>query len=50
MKHQCLRFEELPRPGTLKAIDAEFVQMQQVLATKTTHYGLAFVLTNLMHS
>ena len=31
MKHQCLRFEELPRPGTLVAIDAEFEQMQQVL-------------------
>ncbi|KZP32520.1 PAB-dependent poly-A-specific ribonuclease subunit PAN2 [Athelia psychrophila] len=29
IKHKCLRFEELPRPGTLVAIDAEFVQMQQ---------------------
>ena len=31
IKHKCLRFEELPKPGTLVAIDAEFVQMQQVL-------------------
>jgi PAB-dependent poly(A)-specific ribonuclease subunit 2 len=30
IKHQCLRFDELPKPGTLVAIDAEFVQMQQV--------------------
>lgn len=29
IKHKCLRFEELPKPGTLVAIDAEFVQMQQ---------------------
>jgi PAB-dependent poly(A)-specific ribonuclease subunit 2 len=29
IKHECLRFEELPRPGTLVAIDAEFVSMQQ---------------------
>ncbi|KAJ8496912.1 hypothetical protein ONZ45_g12250 [Pleurotus djamor] len=28
IKHECLRFEELPKPGTLVAIDAEFVQMQ----------------------
>jgi hypothetical protein len=30
IKHECLRFEELPRPGTLVAIDAEFVLMQEV--------------------
>lgn len=30
IKHECLRFEELPNPGTLVAIDAEFVSMQQV--------------------
>ncbi|KAF9821597.1 hypothetical protein IEO21_00443 [Rhodonia placenta] len=29
MKHEPLRFEELPNPGTLIAIDAEFVSMQQ---------------------
>jgi len=29
MKHENLRFEELPRPGTLVAIDAEFVELQQ---------------------
>ena len=29
IKHECLRFEELPTPGTLVAIDAEFVSMQQ---------------------
>jgi hypothetical protein len=34
IKHECLRFEELPTPGTLVAIDAEFVSMQQV---KTSH-------------
>ena len=30
MKHQYLSFNELPKPGTLVAIDAEFVLMQQV--------------------
>jgi hypothetical protein len=30
IKHECLRFEELPTPGSLVAIDAEFVAMQQV--------------------
>ncbi|KAH7927078.1 PAB-dependent poly(A)-specific ribonuclease subunit PAN2 [Leucogyrophana mollusca] len=29
IRHECLRFEELPKPGTLVAIDAEFVSMQQ---------------------
>ncbi|KAF5381095.1 hypothetical protein D9615_003865 [Tricholomella constricta] len=29
IKHEVLRPEELPRPGTLVAIDAEFVLMQQ---------------------
>lgn len=29
IQHECLRFEELPKPGTLVAIDAEFVSMQQ---------------------
>lgn len=29
IKHRSLRFEELPTPGTLVAIDAEFVSMQQ---------------------
>ncbi|KAG7086554.1 hypothetical protein E1B28_002503 [Marasmius oreades] len=29
IKHKCLSHDELPRPGTLIAIDAEFVQMQQ---------------------
>ncbi|KIK13823.1 hypothetical protein PISMIDRAFT_17728 [Pisolithus microcarpus 441] len=29
IKHEPLRFEELPTPGTLVAIDAEFVSMQQ---------------------
>ncbi|KAJ6546999.1 ubiquitin carboxyl-terminal hydrolase-domain-containing protein [Mycena capillaripes] len=29
IKHECLSFEELPKPGTLVAIDAEFVSMQQ---------------------
>ena len=32
IKHDPLRPDELPRPGTLVAIDAEFVSMQQVLA------------------
>lgn len=30
MKHELLSATELPRPGTVVAIDAEFVQMQQV--------------------
>lgn len=30
IRHECLRPEELPNPGTLVAIDAEFVSMQQV--------------------
>ena len=29
-KHELLSAIELPRPGTVAAIDAEFVQMQQV--------------------
>ena len=29
IRHEPLRFEELPKPGTLIAIDAEFVSMQQ---------------------
>ena len=29
IRHEPLRFEELPKPGTLIAIDAEFVAMQQ---------------------
>ncbi|THH04450.1 hypothetical protein EW146_g10172 [Bondarzewia mesenterica] len=29
IKHEPLRLDELPRPGTLVAIDAEFVSMQQ---------------------
>ncbi|OSC96358.1 hypothetical protein PYCCODRAFT_1481973 [Trametes coccinea BRFM310] len=29
IKHEPLRYEELPKPGTLIAIDAEFVSMQQ---------------------
>lgn len=29
IKHECLQPEELPHPGTLVAIDAEFVSMQQ---------------------
>ncbi|EPQ58579.1 hypothetical protein GLOTRDRAFT_35919 [Gloeophyllum trabeum ATCC 11539] len=29
IKHECLRYDELPKPGTLVAIDAEFVSMQQ---------------------
>ncbi|KAJ7724179.1 ubiquitin carboxyl-terminal hydrolase-domain-containing protein [Mycena maculata] len=29
IKHECLSYEELPKPGTLVAIDAEFVSMQQ---------------------
>ena len=30
IKHECLRFEESLKPGTLVAINAEFVSMQQV--------------------
>lgn len=30
IRHQRLRQDELPNPGTLVAIDAEFVSMQQV--------------------
>jgi hypothetical protein len=30
IKHECLHPDELPHPGTLVAIDAEFVSMQQV--------------------
>ncbi|EIN08045.1 hypothetical protein PUNSTDRAFT_70027 [Punctularia strigosozonata HHB-11173 SS5] len=29
IKHECLRPDELPRPGTIVSIDAEFVLMQQ---------------------
>lgn len=29
IKHEPLRYDELPTPGTLIAIDAEFVSMQQ---------------------
>jgi PAB-dependent poly(A)-specific ribonuclease subunit 2 len=29
IRHQLLQSDELPRPGTLVAIDAEFVSMQQ---------------------
>ncbi|KAL1747522.1 ubiquitin carboxyl-terminal hydrolase-domain-containing protein [Schizophyllum fasciatum] len=29
IKHELLRYDELPRPGTMVAIDAEFVSMQQ---------------------
>lgn len=29
IRHECLRADELPRPGTFVAIDAEFVSMQQ---------------------
>ncbi|KAF8894503.1 ubiquitin carboxyl-terminal hydrolase-domain-containing protein [Infundibulicybe gibba] len=29
IKHECLQSDELPTPGTLVAIDAEFVSMQQ---------------------
>ncbi|KAK7049364.1 poly(A)-specific ribonuclease [Paramarasmius palmivorus] len=29
IKQECLAYDELPRPGTLVAIDAEFVSMQQ---------------------
>ncbi|KAJ7702241.1 ubiquitin carboxyl-terminal hydrolase-domain-containing protein [Mycena rosella] len=29
IKHECLSVEELPKPGMLVAIDAEFVSMQQ---------------------
>lgn len=36
IKHECLRFEELPKPGTLVAIDSEFVSMQQVGSHATT--------------
>lgn len=30
IKHDILQFDELPTPGTLVSIDAEFVSMQQV--------------------
>lgn len=30
MKHDLLSMDELPRPGTMVSIDAEFVSMQQV--------------------
>jgi PAB-dependent poly(A)-specific ribonuclease subunit 2 len=30
VKHDLLRPDELPTPGTVVAIDAEFVKMQQV--------------------
>lgn len=30
IKHEVLREDELPKPGTLVAIDAEFVEMQSV--------------------
>ena len=33
MKHETLGQDELPTPGTLVAIDAEFVSMQQVSLT-----------------
>ncbi|KAG8932918.1 poly(A)-specific ribonuclease [Tulasnella sp. 418] len=29
LKHEVLRYEELPKPGTVVAIDAEFVALQQ---------------------
>jgi PAB-dependent poly(A)-specific ribonuclease subunit 2 len=34
IKHQYLLPDELPRPGTVVAIDAEFVLMQQVSLTQ----------------
>ena len=30
MKHELLSADELPRPGTMVSIDAEFVSMQDV--------------------
>ena len=30
IKHELLGLDELPKPGTVVAIDAEFVSMQQV--------------------
>lgn len=35
-KHELLSAIELPRPGTVVAIDAEFIQMQQV--RRSLHY------------
>lgn len=38
MKHECLGNDELPTPGTLVAIDAEFVSMQQVSFCRTSSF------------
>lgn len=34
IRHQCLTPEELPTPGMVIAIDAEFVQLQEVRALR----------------
>jgi hypothetical protein len=36
--HEVLGNDEMPKPGTVVAIDAEFVQMQQVCLF--TYYGI----------
>lgn len=43
MKHETLSPEEIPTPGTLVAIDAEFVSMQQAsLPTPIASQSLTF--------
>jgi len=47
IRHELLSFEELPRPGTFVAIDAEFVSMQQVYFVEkllTDCFFMCFVL------
>lgn len=46
LKHEVLRFDELPKPGTIISIDAEFVALQQVRVRSTNPYELPTDLTD----
>jgi len=36
IKHTCLGLDEIPKPGTLVAIDAEFIALQLVRSQRET--------------